>query len=422
MPRYQLGRTPWAFAAICALLLAGPSLAGDGTSLWERSTFTGDWYGSRTRLEDRGVSVAFVTTSEFMRNVQGGAGVGTASLDNEDLQLTVDADKLMHWPGAQLFVYGLRDFGHSPSQYVGDAQVVSNIDAPNTTKLFEAWLDQSFGSEASLRVGLYNVNSEFDAKELAKPFLNSSHGMGKDWSQAGVNGPSIFPTTSLGARVKLTPTEQWSMLMYAGDGSSGDPANPYGTHVKLDWADGMLLASEVAWKLPAPEDAASPLRVGAGAWRFTGRFDHRLEQDGSGAPLSIRGNEGAYAFSEGLLWHAGARSLAGYVRGGVADARVNPFGSFAAGGVVADGWVPFRSQDRLALGVAVAWLGGAELDALRAGGGSPANAEKALEATWHVRLAPWITLQPDLQYVLDPGADRNAKAAVVLGLRTAVAY
>ncbi|MEQ1832143.1 MAG: hypothetical protein ABL977_03735, partial [Candidatus Eisenbacteria bacterium] len=102
----------------CLALLLSPAapVRAEEASLWTRPTLTGDWSGTRSKLEDRGVTFGFVTTSEFMRNVKGGAGVGTASLDNEDVQLSIDAEKLMHWPGAQFFVYGLRDFGHSPSQ------------------------------------------------------------------------------------------------------------------------------------------------------------------------------------------------------------------------------------------------------------------------------------------------------------------
>ncbi len=412
---------PAAALVIAALLSLSASLAlAEDQSLWARSALTGDWYGTRTHLEDRGVSLGFVTTSEFMRNVQGGNGVGTASLDNEDLQLTIDADKFMHWKGAQIFVYGLRDFGHSPSTYAGDIQAVSNIDAPNTTKLFEAWLDQSFGEGASVRVGLYNVNSEFDAKDAAKPFLNSSHGIGKDWSQAGPNGPSIFPTTSMAARVKLTGPDGTSFMAVITDGVPGDPSDPNGTHVRFDPGDGAMVATEVSWAREANDNAGN-LRVGMGGWRFTRKFDHLLDTQINGDPVVVDGNTGGYLFIDGQLWKGGPRALSGYARTGVADTRVNMFGSFHGAGLVADGWIPGRPEDRLALGVAVAMHGSAGRELVRLGGGSSAP-ETALEGTWQVHVTPWLMMQPDLQYVLNPGADKQMKAATVFGLRTVVTY
>ena len=70
-------------------------------------------------------------------------------------------------------------------------------------KLYEAWFEQTlFDDRLSFKAGLYDLNTEFDVVETAGLFINSSHGIGPDFSQSGVNGPSIFPTTSLGIRVK----------------------------------------------------------------------------------------------------------------------------------------------------------------------------------------------------------------------------
>ncbi len=408
-------------SCFASLLLVASLAHAESGSLATRSTLTGDWNGVRSRLEERGVSLAFVTTTEIMRNVSGGTDCGTAQLDNEDLQLTLDADKLVGWPGAQMFVYVLRNGGGSPSEYAGDLQAVSNIDAPSTTKLFEAWLDQSFGEHVSVRAGLYNVNSEFDAKDHAKAFLNSSHGIGREWSQAGLNGPSIFPTTSLTARVRYEAGNGTYGLAMVADGVPGEPGNPYGTHVHLSRDDGALLATEWGWASPADDAGVRRVRAAAGAWRFTNAFDHLCDVDAYGAPVSIRGNRGVYAFVEGTVWHEGARRLSGYARTGVADARVNTVGSLFAGGLVGDGWIPFRAGDRVALGVAMASHGtDSRLDTVEHGG-SPAS-EIAWELTWQAKVTPWLMLQPDVQIVRNPGADASRPTATVFGLRTVVAY
>jgi porin len=51
-----------------------------------------------------------------------------------------------------------------------------------------------------VKIGLYDLNSEFDVIEAAALFLNPSHGIGPDFAQSGRNGPSIFPVTSLAIR------------------------------------------------------------------------------------------------------------------------------------------------------------------------------------------------------------------------------
>jgi porin len=40
-----------------------------------------------------------------------------------------------------------------------------------------------------------------------------------------------------------------------------------------------------------------------------------------------------------------------------------------------------------------------------------------IEVTYRRALLPWLTVQPDIQYILNPGADRSLRDAVVFGLR-----
>ena len=62
---------------------------------------------------------------------------------------------------------------------------------------------------ASIKFGLYDLNSEFDAIEAAALFINPSHGIGPDFSQSGRNGPSIFPLTSLALRADYKLDDHW---------------------------------------------------------------------------------------------------------------------------------------------------------------------------------------------------------------------
>ena len=104
-----------------------------------------------------------------------------------------------------LFVYGLYNNGstlENSDELVGDLQVISNIDASHAWRVFEFWYEFGEGPW-SVRTGLYDLNSEFDVNETGGLFLNSSHGMGPDFSQTGENGPSIFPgfVTGIARRV-----------------------------------------------------------------------------------------------------------------------------------------------------------------------------------------------------------------------------
>ena len=58
------------------------------------------------------------------------------------------------------------------------------------------------------------------------------------------------------------------------------------------------------------------------------------------------------------------------------------------------------------------------------------SAETFLEATYQVQVAPWWQIQPDLQYIFNPGAGianpndlaQKIKNELVIGLRTNVTF
>jgi porin len=67
---------------------------------------------------------------------------------------------------------------------------------------------------------------------------------------------------------------------------------------------------------------------------------------------------------------------------------------------------------------------------LYTGVGSPYSSnETVLEATYYCHLTPWWTLQPDLQYVINPGAGipggsatKSLKDALIGGIRAIIVF
>ncbi len=151
-------KTKGALAAACSLALTAPALAQD-----QRPT---GYPRSANERGDRPVTVSVVYTGDLRSNVVGGVRRGTRYLDNLDLQIAMDAGRLVGWNGARMFVYGIYDNGTSISRLVGDVQAISNIETrARATRLFEAWIEQDVGDRGSIKAGLYNLNSEFDTTQ-----------------------------------------------------------------------------------------------------------------------------------------------------------------------------------------------------------------------------------------------------------------
>jgi len=355
--------------------------------------------------EDHGPYLLEATyTAEAISNASGGLRRGTRYLDNLDIVFEADLDAAMAWHGAQLHVYGLYNNGRSISNLVGDVHAVSNIETGGrAARLYEAWIDQKIGSTMSVRAGLYDLNSEFDALESAGLFVGSAHGIGTDISQTGQNGPSIFPSTSLAARFEMKPARGWVVRAAILDGVPGDPAHPKRTTVRLGDGDGALLIGEVEAPLPGG-------RLLFGHWRYTAAFDRHLGG-------RRHGNAGLYVRGEAPLFEQDGRKIDGFVRLGTANGRINMFDRFASIGIKLSGFMPDREEDAMGIAVAAGFTSG---QYRRAYGGG--RSEIATELTYRAQLAPWLALQPHVQYIRNPSADPAIDDALVLGLRGEVSF
>lgn len=365
------------------------------------------------------IEVAAFYTADWRRNTSGGLRRGARHLDNLDLTLAIDAERAFGWRGTTLFAHGLYNNGQTLSEdLVGDLQGVSNIETGvEAVRLYEAWIEQRFAADrASVKVGLYDLNSEFDTIEAAGLFLNSSHGIGHDFSQSGRNGPSIFPVTSLAIRVDYRIDDHWLVRAAVLDGVPGDPEHPARTTIRLGGRDGALVIGEIVY---ADDDT----RIALGHWRYTATFDDVLATEADGRPVGRDDNAGTYLLTERRLTREadGAQGLSGWLRLGLAEERINPVDRYLGAGLVYVG--PFAGRDADQIGLAIGWVGfGEPYRRAAAVGDAPDSREVSIEASYRAPITAWLTLQPDVQYVIDPGGDPALDDALVLGLRAEIGF
>ena len=360
-----------------------------------------------------------VYTADLLRNAHGGLDVGNAYLDNLDVSLEVDGDLAFGVPGLQLFAYGLYNNAARFSERLsGDAMTASNIDAPRAIRLYEAWADWTFDASASMRFGLYDLNSEFDTTEARSLFHNSTFGVGHELGQTGRNGPSIFPSTSLALRMAFKPAADWTLLVAAFDGVPNDPEHPSRTRIHVGGDDGALLITELQRSGPRLT------KLAAGAWHYTEPFE-RIDDALLGSPSPRKdSSSGAYALADLTVWQDSLdsdRRVEAFARIGFASDTVNEYDSSAQVGIILRQPFTRRTQESLGFAVAAARTGDPYRRAQRALGSPIEAAEAVLEITYRYALTPWLTVQPDVQYILNPGADRSLRDALVLGLRIELA-
>lgn len=367
--------------------------------------------------DEPAVSVDALYVGDVWRNTTGGLRTGSAYLGNANLSVTVDGERALSFEGTSFYIDAQSMHGQGvSSRLVGDAQTLSNIEAQSQLRLYELWMERSFGERAgrSLRFGLYDLNSEFDSLETARLFLNASSGVGPTLAQSGVNGPSIFPVTSLGGRVQWSFSPAWSARVALLDGVPGDPNHPSLNRLRFGAHDGLLAITEVGYA------GAKLHKLAIGAWGYTSKFDEIAPESSDAAPARIHGNRGAYLIGEGQLFAErddSAQGLNAFMRVGTANVRINRFRDFVGAGLVYTGLLPNRPEDRLGLAISSVGNGGAYRRAQRADGFATDRRETNVELSYRFGVTKWFTLQTSVQHISNPDTNPQLHDALAVGLR-----
>jgi len=345
---------------------------------------TGTWGGQREALDDHGVSLEAVYTGEFAKNftanpVTANGQKKTVYHTNTDLTLTVDTEKYGLWAGGTLFVYGLGNTGGNPTDYTGDLQGYTNIEAPNQWIVHEAWYEQVFGDDMfSVLAGLHDMNSEFYVTEFGSLFLNSSFGIGPDLS--GNVAASLFPKAALGVRLKVKPTENAYVQAAMYDGDS--------TTRSFKSIEGKLWVAETGFS----SDSGT---YKVGYWQHTANKTFGAQ--------TFSSDYGVYGvIDQELLQLDKHGMIGGFLQYGYAPKSRNEIYSYIGAGLHMHGMISSRAEDDLGLAVARADF--------HASPNVTKVSETAVELTYRLVATPWFVVQPSLQWILNPGGDAAAPA------------
>lgn len=206
----------------------------------------------------------------------------------------------------------------------------------------------------------------------------------------------------------------------AGPNCHGNPqvCNNNGLDFRLD--DPPLLMVEGAYRYNEDRLAGT---IKLGGWNHFGDFP-RI----SGSPRGpLDNNYSIYAIIDQLIWRApgdgDARAVAlfGRIMGAPSDRNLVDF--YAEGGITVSGMIPRRPNDSFAFGIAYT---GIDMDS---GSSAERTYQALVEFCYTTQLAPGWRLQPDLQYLWQPGGNVPSepesvaiKDAFVLGVRSSINF
>ena len=349
-------------------------------------------------------SVSVSYTADVIGAVDGGLEQRGRFLDNLDIVIDADLEKLVGWQGAAAHVDVLNNSGEAPNDDVGTLQGVDNIEVSRQRlRLFEAWFEQTWGS-ASLRAGLYDLNSEFYANDAAGLLMAPAFGIGSEIAATGPNGPSIFPSTALAARYQRVWDNDAYFRGAAVNADAGVLGDPDGVDFSFD--DGFLFIAEAG--------VDGERKIAGGVWRYSERQDDIREPEREVA-------QGAYVVFEQPLNDAeGARATTAFLRAGVSDGETTPFEGGWQAGLLVERVFSGRPASVFSVGMNQGLISDGHRQNQIDAGVAMTDAEFQVEMTYADEVMPGVTLQPDVQWVRRPGGDRDIEDAIVLGLRVGI--
>ncbi len=421
-------------------------------------------WGLRRTLSQLGITFALEETSEALGNVTGGARRGFDYDGLTQAVVQLNTQRAFGWYGGTFNVSALQIHGRNLSaDNLQSLQTASGIEADRATRLWEAWYDQKLLEEDRLdvKIGQQSLDQEFMVSSNALLFVNTMFGWPMLPSADLPGGGPAYPLSALGVRVRYRPIETVNIQLGAFSGSPAenpdiDPqvSDAHGVSFPVD--RGALYIAEVQYAYPALGSMVSPGQaeplartIRLGAWYDTEGFDDELHDNqgrlltdplSDGAARRHRGDYAIYAVADQMVWRSEKdpnRTLNAFARvmGTPLDDRNLIDFSMNAGIVLHDPFT-YRTDDSVGLGMGYTHVSGQvaaydrDLALATHSFVPPQTGEAYVEATYQYEVTPWLQLQPDVQYVFNPGGGlanpsnptQRIRNELVVGARTNILF
>ena len=408
----------------------------------------GDWGGTRTWLNDHGVVVNLDWLTENAGNITGGQREAFSSAGQTGLEIDLDLEKLLGLRGSAFHVMIVNRTGRNVSTdaigddlatvqeiYGGGGNVLAHL-------VYSYWEQSVDHDRIDLVGGWLPVGTYFAASPLYCRFMNVLF-CGNPHPLPNYPGEQDWPQATFGGQIRWIPIPQLYLMA--------------GLHsVDIDFGTGGGGISGWAWADPHKSGISIPLEAGwvprLGAQNLIGHYKVGYDRDThsyadvsgtqpDGAPAAGHYRDTFYVLADQMLLRQGKAAtdgviaLAGYVH---SSPRVSPLAQHAFAGLLTTGAPWGRPKDFA--GVDFQWLEMSagftraqeaagllgtplplSLDGFGAAYG-PQNTEQVIELDYNVAVYRGVTVLPDFQYLIRPGATTRTPDAAVLGFRTNINF
>jgi len=429
-------------SALGAMGLAGSVHAAEpfaADSPW----MTGDWGGKRTELLDKGYDFSLEYVSEMASNLKGGYNDDTTGRysDQFALGMKVDLQKVLGWQDAEFKLAITERSGRNISNdRIGDPRAGTLSSSQEvwgggqTWRLTQMWSKQKyFDGALDVKAGRFGPGEDFNS--FPCDFQNLSF----CGSQVGnyVSTWYNWPISQWALRIKynITPEVYAQVGVYEQNPSNLETGN--GFKLSGSGTEGMILPVELVW---TPSFNSLPGEYRVGYYKSTPNANDVYE-DVNGQPQALTGAAFKSHSSKHGWWvvaqqqlttHDGdaSRGLSIFANATVHDKATNFVDNYQQIGFTYKGPFNSRPKDDIGIGIARIHVNDDVQDRVRLAnqisgindydnpGYLPVQStEYNSEIYYGFHVTNWLTVRPNLQYVVQPGGVDKVDNALVAGLK-----
>ncbi|MGB8331340.1 MAG: carbohydrate porin [Polyangiales bacterium] len=367
-------------------------------------------------LAARGIQLFSWYMISLQGNTMGGVDQAFRYTGLWDFGIDLDMETMAKLKGFWIHVSGSYANGKDLTTDVGAYAPVNAVFSGDAIRLFELYVEQRlFRDRLSIRAGRLTIGWEYGLEyDYFTKYMSAVFRLNVFALDANDPNFSVIPYANWGARVRWTPNANWRVQASWMNGYPRDFAddNKHGVDFTFKPREGSFFIVEVSYQWVPTKDLRKespdrlPGRVSFGGYYDTGTFDLL---DGSGNTAKVLGS--TYVLVRQKLWEPELASDRGitvwssFVFGG--KQSIVPIRYFWSGGMKWTG--PFRRlpKDDLAFGFAAEFFSDALVDQ---------TVETVLEAAYSFNVTTWLTIMPDIQYIIRPSGMQSIDNALLAGV------
>jgi porin len=380
-----------------------------------------------------GVTIYFDYYSNFLGNPSGGLSQSSAYSHEIVAGAHFDLEKMTGWQGATLTASFGEGTGRQLSQDIGNYFGVSEAYVGDYGALFDLYLTQKlFDDKLTLRVGRMSAGQMFAT--LPAFGLQVNGGINGNPNSLFSNAPfhaGITATNAGMAKYDLTKTTYVSGGVFQATPRLG-LARYHGTDFSIRPGDGILTMYEAGWKPTFGAGKAGLARDQAGSgnpglpgiYKAGGYYSNYTFDRFSGG--EIANAYGFYSLGQQMVWRSEDNQNDNFsVWGGTVyspqtDISLVPLMGMA--GTIWQGLIPGRDQDQWLTCFLIGHFSEAYANSVSDTGATTPTCETVLETSYVIQLNKYLSVQPDLQYIIRPNGDGDIQNALVIGLQIALSF